>query len=530
MPTSDSSKALKDLGDRYWTRLLQTTPLQALNQNGIGYLGGPLYATSIGDHRFDDQLDDLSPEAHAKLLADLRALQQEAEKLSSDGLDAEERISLQMLRAQLADAQGAEACQIDLWLVDPQNGPQTQLAQAALEGASPRRLAQSGRYFDQVIANLRTGLSRNLTASRANVQRVIEQLADMQARPPVLDGVQRFHDFLEREVLPKARPDEQLGVWALGLPGCYAFLSRRHTGTGQTPQELHELGLRELEKLEAEMLQLSGGVPPATYRTQLAARADQFKQSEEQLLGWYRELLARTVKALPTAFSDIPLRPLELRPVEAYRAPSFPAAYYQPPPEDGKQPGIVYVNTFEPSKRPLYNGEALLFHEAVPGHHLQGSAMLDLRGLPEYRRQFGPTAYIEGWALYCERMADETMHLYSSPEARFGMLGLQAWRAARLVVDTGMHELRWSRQRSVQFLLDHTTVTQREAESEIDRYAATPGQALGYMVGELQIFKLRAEAQARLGARFDLREFHARVLAHGPLELPQLAQQLSAWR
>jgi len=241
-----------------------------------------------------------------------------------------------------------------------------------------------------------------------------------------------------------------------------------------------------------------------------------------------RDLLARTLSALPKGFGDLKLLPLEVRPVEQYREASFTAGYYQPPAGEGS-PGIYYVNTYQPETRPLFNIEPLLFHEAVPGHHLQGSAMLDLRGLPEYRREFGPTAYIEGWALYTERMSDEALHLYSGPKARFGMLGYQAWRAARLVVDTGMHALGWDREKCVKFLTDHTTLPRLEAEAEIDRYAASPGQALGYMIGELEIYRLRRDAERRLGAKFDLRGFHAAVLRHGPVSMATLAQIVESW-
>ena len=455
---------------------------------------------------------------------------------------------------------------MDLWLVDPQNGPQVQLAQTALSfdraqaGTLAKRYAQGGRFFDQIIANLRAGLAARLVSPRANVVRVIAQLDELlgsdAAHSPlrgpggplveqellrsVLPGAQRLRDFLRDELLPQARPDHELGLWALGLgEGCYSFLARRHTGTDLTPREVHELGRDELSRIEAEASALAlelgahtqpdGRVDLRDFRAGLARRPDQFKQSGDELLRWNQELLARASAALPKAFLAYPLLPLEVRAVEAWRAPSFPVGYYQPPPDGGAQPGIYYVNTWRPETRALYNNEALLFHEAVPGHHLQGSVMLQAKGLPEYRRQFGPTAYIEGWALYSERMADETLHLYSSPIARFGMLGYQAWRAARLIVDSGMHFGKWERERAVRFLVDHTTLLRGEAENEIDRYAAAPGQALGYLVGELEIFRLREEARARLGPRFDLRGFHDVVLRHGPVSPRTLERLVRAW-
>jgi len=560
-PGSDAAQRLRSIGDRYWDALLATTTLPALNQNGIGYLGGPLYATSIGDHRFDDKLDDLSPEATAALAGTLRGLRDELETVPARDLQGEDALSYEILREQLRDASEAGACRMELWLVDPQNGPQTQLAQtaqgyrdtAADRKALASRLSQAPRYFGQIADNLRKGLAHDLVASRANVTRVIEQLESLIALPaasspflpekgreevePVLGSavvpaLTRFRDFLRAEILPRARPDERLGVGALpNGTGCYSFLVRRHTGGTRAPEALHQLGLEQLRSIEAEARKIAadaGHDSIESFRAALKADKSQFKATREDLLAFNRDLLARTLSALPKGFGDLKLLPLEVRPVEQYREASFTAGYYQPPAGEGS-PGIYYVNTYQPETRPLFNIEPLLFHEAVPGHHLQGSAMLDLRGLPEYRREFGPTAYIEGWALYTERMSDEALHLYSGPKARFGMLGYQAWRAARLVVDTGMHALGWDREKCVKFLTDHTTLPRLEAEAEIDRYAASPGQALGYMIGELEIYRLRRDAERRLGAKFDLRGFHAAVLRHGPVSMATLAQIVESW-
>jgi uncharacterized protein (DUF885 family) len=560
-PAKDAAEKLRSIGDRYWEALLATTTLEALNQNGVGYLGGPLYATSIGDHRFDGKLDDLSPEAQAALTGAMRGLRDELERVPAAELRGEEAFSYEILREQLRDAVEAAACKIELWLVDPQNGPQTQLAQTAQgyrntpadRKALANRLSQAPRYFAQVAGNLRGGLAQGLVSPRANVVRVIEQLDSLLSLPraespflppegreevePVLasaalPALTGFRDFLREEILPRSRPGERLGLWALPEGGeCYSFLVRRHTGGTRTPEALHQLGLEQLRSIEEEALRIAhdAGHPSIeSFRAALKADRSQFKSTREELLAFNRELLARTIAALPEGFADPVLLPLEVRAVEQYREASFTAGYYQPP-AGPDTPGIYYVNTYQSETRPLFNIEPLLFHEAVPGHHLQGSAMLGLRGLPEYRREFGPTAYIEGWALYSERMSDEALHLYSGPKARFGMLGYQAWRAARLVVDTGMHALRWDREKCVKFLTDHTTLPRLEAEAEIDRYAASPAQALGYMIGELEIYRLRREAEKRLGAKFDLRGFHAAVLRHGPVSMATLARIVGGW-
>ena len=575
-----SAEKLRALGDRYWRTLLATTTLPTLLQGGIGTLGGPLYATSIGVHDFDAALDDLSAPAREKLLADLRQIAADLKALPSADLKDDDALSAQILAYQLDDAQTAEVCKSQLWSLDPSNGPWAQVAQTPLgyllDGADSARtlearLTQVPRYFDQVEANLAAGLAAGLVAARADVARALDQLdnltagdlesspllpaADRFAKVPegaaarerlrallatkVIPAAQKLRKFIAARVLPAARSDEQIGLWALpNGADCYAFLVRQHTGSSRAPQELHELGLRELGKIEAEAQAVAleagaqresdGRVNLKAFRAHLQHEPDQFKRTPDELLAYNRDLLARATAALPRAFTDLKLKPIEVRPFEAYRAPAMPVGFYQPAPDDGSQPGVFYVNTYKPETRALYNTEALLFHEAVPGHHLEGS-ITQQRAAPDYRRQLGPTAYVEGWALYSERMADEQLHLYSGPAARFGMLGYQAWRASRLVVDTGMHALHWDREKCVRFLTDHTTLPRNEAETEIDRYASTPAQALGYMVGELEIYRLRRDAEAKLGPNFDLRGFHQALLEHGPVPLQALSALIDQW-
>jgi hypothetical protein len=261
---SDAAHELRSIGDRYWEALLATTTLTALNQNGVGYLGGPIYATSIGDHRFDDKIDDLSPEALASLIATMRGLRDELERVPASELRGEDALSYEILREQLRDAAEAGVCKMELWLVDAQNGPQTQLAQTAQGYRDPKalaaRLSQATRYFAQVADNLRRGLAQGLVSPRANVTRVIEQLDSLIAAAPspfghdasaVLPALATSRDFLREEILPKSRADDRLGVWALpNGADCYSFLVRRHTGGTRTPEELHQLGLDQLRSIE----------------------------------------------------------------------------------------------------------------------------------------------------------------------------------------------------------------------------------------------------------------------------------------
>jgi len=501
---------------------------------------------------------------HTGSLAQVRA---ELTTIPLSGLSAEEQLTAEMLRRQLADADAVESCIASVWLVDQMDGPQVTLAQTAQHYSldTPKaaadlaaRYTQAERYFDQLIANLQRGLVQDRTAPRASVERVIASLDDLlrkdaagsvllppeerfsalpdgQRRPAreriraaiagqVLPGFRKYRDFLAREVLPKSRSEP--GLWALpGGDPCYTALVAHQTGTRRTPQQLHDLGVQTLASIEREMDQLAKAERARDandYRARLNRNPDQFRKSAAALLQWNRATLARAQAALPRVVGRLPQRGIETRPIEEYRAASSPPAFYQPPSADGSRPAIYYVNTLRPETRALYNEEALCFHETVPGHHLQIALAQELRNVPDFRRLSGETAFVEGWALYTERMSDTDLHLYSGAPARFGMLGYQAWRAARLVVDTGMHALKWNRARALQFLREHTTLSDEEAANEIDRYAIHPAQALAYMVGELELFRLRDEARKRMGDRFDLRAFHDAVLAHGAVPLSSL--------
>ena len=564
---TSSSARLDGLARRYWQTLLETVPVTLVFDGGAG---GPLFATALGDHRFDGRLDDWSPAARRKLRDALAQLRSEASILEARGLSREETITLEILRQQLAEEIAVEACEGELWVVDQMNGPQTQLPQTWMyyplgteQGVSDlaARYGQVDRMFEQIVANLRRGLFQGKVSPRVNVQRTIDSLDALLATdaasspllPPLerfsgpgdrasareriraavessaLPGLRRYRDFLAGELLPRARTD--VGLWALpGGETCYASLVAHHTGAKRPAQEIHDLGTRLLASIEAEMQSIAKSEGPpdaASFHAQLERRSDQFKRTPGELLAWNEATLKRATAALPVAFHDPAPLPIVTRPIEAYRAASNVPAFYQPAPDGGARPAVYYVNVYKAETRPLYNGEALCFHETVPGHHLQGSIAQQL-SLPDFRRQLGQTAYVEGWALYAERLAGE-MHLYSGAPARFGMLGYQAWRASRLVVDTGMHALKWDREKALQFLAEHTTLTQEEAANEIDRYLVMPGQALGYAIGETEIFRLRDMARQRLGDKFDLKEFHDVVLSHGGVPLGVLARLVGEW-
>jgi len=570
-PTASADTAsparLDGLARRYWQTLLETVPVTLVFDGGAG---GPLFATALGDHRFDARLDDWSPSARRKLRETLSQLRSEVSNLDTKGLSPEEAITLEILRQQLAEEISVETCEGELWVVDQMNGPHTQLPQTWMyyplgteQGVADlaARYGQVDRMFEQIVANLRRGMFQGKVSPRVNVQRTIDSLDALLAKAPAsspllppldrfsglpnaaaarerikgtiensaLPGLRRYRDFLAGDLLPRARTDA--GIWAVpGGEACYAHLVAHHTGGKRPAQEIHDFGIRLLASIEEEMQSIAKAESQpgvAAFRAQLSKRSDQFKRTPEELLAWNEATLERATAALPQAFRNPKPLPIVTRPIEAYRAASNVPAFYQPAPDGGAAPAIFYVNVYKAETRPLYNGEALCFHETVPGHHLQGSIAQQL-SLPDFRRQRGQTAYVEGWALYTERLADD-MHLYSGAPARFGMLGYQAWRASRLVVDTGMHALKWDREKALQFLAEHTTLTKEEAANEIDRYLVMPGQALGYMIGETEILRLRDVARQRLGEKFDVNEFHEVVLSHGAVPLTVLGRLVGEW-
>ncbi|HEX5407663.1 MAG TPA: DUF885 domain-containing protein [Pseudonocardiaceae bacterium] len=342
-----------------------------------------------------------------------------------------------------------------------------------------------------------------------------------------------YRDMLVDEILPHGRSTERPGLkWLPGGDAAYAALVRAHTTTEREPDELHQIGLDIIDSLRAEYADLGGKVLGTQDLTEIFQKLrfdDALRwRTADELLDAARAAIARAEVAAPDWFGLQPAERCEVRPVPAGDAAGAPAAYYVPPSMDGQRPGVYYANTDQVTERFRHQSEAVAFHEAVPGHHFQLSIAQELAGMPMLRRLADVNAYSEGWGLYSERLADE-MGLYSSDLSRLGMLTADSMRAGRLVVDTGLHAKGWSRAQAVEFLSRHTPMAAVEIESEVDRYIAYPGQALSYMVGRLEIQRIRAEAQAALGDRFDIRGFHDIVLGNGPLPLSVLSDVVRAW-
>jgi uncharacterized protein (DUF885 family) len=543
------------LADGFWERFKQLNPITA---------------TINGDTRYDDRLPDPSPAGRAerrRLAEDMRAA---AAAISDDGLRVEDRITRDVLRVIgdiviVQDDQRIDTLQV----VDQMSGPQTLLPQLCQFQAAdtPERLetftARLRAYPGFMADNrelLREALASGLTAPRVVAERTIAQLERMLATPidqaviPSLVKVARdadretiravvrdevypadaaFLEALKGEYLAASRPDN--GIWsAPNGEALYATQILRWTTLPLDPRAVHRVGLDELESIEAErrvIARAAGhGDDTKAYRRALADDPANQPESRETLIARAVEDIGRAREAAPQMFGRVPRAECRVIPVEQYKERDAPFAYYYPPSADSTRPGTYYVNTFDLPSRTYSRLASTTYHEAIPGHHFQIALEGENTALNQFRRfaaRYAGGAYIEGWGLYAERLSDE-MGLYRNEAERFGMLDAQAWRAARLVVDTGMHALRWTRQQSIDTLLA-AGLTGTDAVIETDRYIAWPAQALTYKTGQREIERLRRETAARDGAAFDLRAFHDQALGHGSMPLATLTRELPNW-
>jgi uncharacterized protein (DUF885 family) len=555
----DVSRTLATLCQDVWTWRLDESPFFAT------YLG-------VGTH---DRIDERGPAARERRERALDAFLRRLEAIPPDGLVGEDRLTRAILLRTLSEETEAFRHHGWEWDLDQLAGLHIGLqdilnVQPLAQPEDVERLlaryAAAPAAFEQWTVDLRAGLSSGRVAPRTSYERVRAQVRGVVEAPPaktsfvtvadrlpalwsfaekkrvrtrlleaaerhVLPAYRSFLAFLDGEYAGKARKD--VGVWS--IPGgveAYSFLVRQSTTTRRTPEALHELGKAELEKNRRDMLAIAkADGHDGDLRAYLDAlgRDPRFRlDSREAVLDRYRAVCRRMDARLPEVFGLLPRTAYEVRPLEEYREKDAPAAYYQPPADDGSRGGIFYANTHDPSSWPTYEMEALCHHEATPGHHLQIAIAQERRELPALRRHAGFTAYVEGWAHYTELLADE-MGAYSTPHDRLGYLAAQAWRAARLVVDTGMHALKWSREKAVALLREVRSGPESDLENEVDRYVIWPGQALAYKVGQRTILDVRERARKRLGDRFSLRAFHDEVLRHGALPLSLLEDLLHAW-
>ena len=557
---SNAADAVNALADRFWNGLLDLSPVTA---------------TVLGYEQGLDRLDDPGPAGREKArslftatLASADAI--EAEAAETSGLPLEERITLDILRVICEVELEQQGQRVDrLKVVDQMDGPQTILPMLAAfqKTDTPEkfelfltRLADYPRFMAANAELVREGLAGGLTAARIVTERVISQLERLLALPDAQSPVATTLSVpteADRERLVVAigkyvRPADRAFLEA--LLGAYREASRQEPGLWSAPNgeqiyrtqirawtsldidagELHRRGLEELEAIEGERRVISRdlgfGDDTRAARAALQSRPGAAPASVEELLDHARGQIERALAAAPAYFGRLPRAACEVRAVERYKEEDAPAAYYYPPAIDNSRPGVFYVNTYDLPSRSYVGLASTSFHEAVPGHHFQIALQSEHPSLNAFRRlgaRMAGTAYVEGWGLYSERLADE-MGLYLDSGERFGMLDGQALRAARLIVDTGIHAFRWTRDRSIAQLLE-AGISETDTVIETDRYICLPAQALTYKVGQREIERLRQEAAARLGPALDLRAFHDAVLGHGSLPLATLAKELPGW-
>ncbi len=534
----------------------------------------PIGATQLGDHRFDDRLADLGGASLEQERRVRRDLLERARKVPGDELDENDRLTRALLVERLMSDVAVEACRFEHWRVGPRFNAWGVLADlvsshpvhdATSASSFLARVEAWPAYVAQETANLRLGVHEGWVAPAGAVERTLTlldaaigtraaawpfsdpddalapEVVQRQIRRDVLrvaeravrPALVRYRNFLAEEVLPVARTGADEGISALpGGSSCYAALSRQHTTLPQDADALHQLGLTEMAKIHSAFRTL--GV--ATFKTDDLARIfKRLREDSELRFDTSLEVQEEASRALAAAnaevphwFGRLPKTECVVEPMPDWEAPWSTIAYYRPAVPDGSVPGTYVINTFAPETRPRAEAPALAFHEAVPGHHFQVSLAQELAELPAFRRFDGVTAFVEGWALYTEALADE-MGLYRTDVERLGMWSFDAWRAARLVVDTGIHAKGWTRQQAIDWMAINTPLALNNIENEVDRYVSWPGQALGYKVGQVEIRALRAEAEETLGDRFDICGFHDTLLGAGAVSLPVLRTRVGDW-
>ncbi len=534
----------------------------------------PVWASWVGDRRWNDKWQDLSPRARAARAAHQRAALLRLRAIPKGGLPPADRLNHELYERELTLALAGTALHQDLMPLSHQNGLQTahELADSLRFDTEKDftdwigRMRAFPRYAEQTMAVMEEGRKLGLLPPRVILERVKPQLADHRPADPtespfyapfkkmpaaipaarqgalraeaegavkrlVIPAFERFERYFLETYLPNA--PETPGLWHLpGGEQLYAHLARSYTTTDTPPARLHALGLAEVARIRGEMegAKTRAGFTGTLEQFFAAVKADpRFKREDRQAyLAEYRALAKRIDPLLLKLFRKQPRMPYGVEPIPDISAPNATAAYYVQPAADGSRAGTFYVNTYKPENRPAYEMVPLTLHEAVPGHHFQLALQQELGALPDFRRHGGYTAYIEGWGLYAESLGKE-LGLYEDPYIWFGKLNMEMRRALRVVLDTGLHAEKWDRQRAIDFFRANAAKSEMEIVNEVDRYLGNPGQALAYKIGEMKIQELRTRASQKLGDHFDIRAFHEIVLRDGALPLDVLEKRVEAW-
>lgn len=534
----------------------------------------PEMASTIGDKRYDDQLSDYSDAAYNDSLSRGERFIERLGSVDTNGMSDQEKLSKRLLVHDLVDQQESSVC-------EPWQTPVTQFSgiQVDLPMLAAMLTFTSAGDYDHYIARLNkvpaailqisTDLMLGEEAGRSEPQFIMQKvLAQVNAlatgKPedsPFASPLQRFPasisaqdraqirtalltairtqvqpafghlaKYLAAQYIPNARKDA--GIWATkDGDACYAYLVQSYTTTDMTPEQVYQMGVADVARIEPQLLAVVRQLGYKDLRSlheALVNNPKEHAQSGAQLIGLYQHYVDQMEPKLPDLVTKLPHATLKVVAMPSFGSADQVPADYQPGTPDGSRPGEIRVDTTDATKRLLTQVEAIAYHEGVPGHHLQISLAQEQTGIPEFRRFEMYTAFVEGWAFYSEQLGKE-VGFYRDPYSEYGMLENQMWRAVRLVVDTGVHYKRWTREQMVQYFHDHTAMDDITIQEEVDRYIAWPGQALAYDVGRLKIIQLRGEAQKALGKNFDLRAFHDEVLDSGALPLDILQQRVEAW-
>ncbi len=534
----------------------------------------PEFASILGDKRWNDQISDFSQAAIDADLAKSREFLRRFEAIDTTGFPEQEVLNQQlMVRGLKEDLEGSK---FKGWLmpINQMGGIHLGAAQfpSILTFTTVKdyddlitRYKKLPKVFDDTIAHMREGMAAGMMPPKFLLEKVATQVEGIAATPPekspfaqplekfpkeiseadqkriredmfaairgsVLPAYVKLGKFVKEEYAPKGRTEP--GMWSLPDGGeRYAWAVKQSTTSNLTPEEIHQIGLREVARIEGQMLEIAkklGYKDVKSFNAAIQADPKLKAQSRQQILDLYTKYIDQMWGKLPELFGRLPKAKVEVKPVEEFREKEASGAQYIPGAPDGSRPGRVQVNTGEATSRKTISMESTAYHEGVPGHHMQLSIAQELPTLPPFRQQGGYTSFAEGWALYSERLGKE-VGFYQDPYSDYGHLQDEMLRAIRLVVDTGFHYKHWSRDQVVQFFHDHSAIDEVEVQSETDRYIVWPGQALAYKIGQLKILELRERAKKELGAKFDVRKFHDEVLGAGALPLDVLDQRIGGW-
>ena len=556
---NEAGKALHDLFASEWDYQLEEYPT---------------WASKLGDRRWNDRWGDQSLDAiHRRHGHNIRVLA-ELGKINREELSHADRLNYDLFRKDYLDEVEEHQYRWYLIPVNQLGGVQTadELADALrfdrLKDYDDwlARLRALPEYIEQTTALMREGIRQQILLPKIVLERIPNQIdhqivsdpkespfykplrhfagsiaaADMSRlasaaehaiKSDVVPAFRRLKEFFVNDYLPGSL--DRVGIWQLrDGDAMYRFAVRQHTTTQMTPQEIHEIGLREVSRIRGAMQSIIDSLgyqgSPGEFAEFLRSDPQFYYKTAEELLLAYRALTRRIDPLLVRIFQTLPRIPYGVEPIPENIAPDTTTAYYRSPAADGSRAGTYFVNLYKPETRPKYEMMVLSLHEAVPGHHLQIALAMEQEGLPNFRRHGGYTAFIEGWGLYAESLGEQ-LGLYDDPYAKFGQLTYEMWRAVRLVVDTGLHYLRWDRQQAIDFLQQNTAKQEPEVVNEIDRYIAMPGQALAYKIGQLKLSAICSKAEKMLGGGFDIRAFHDELLRDGALPLDLLEAKMDDW-